>query len=352
MVDLRVGEEHAGHRRGANAVRAFAGEHLELLAQVRRRVGEEPRALGAADRDRRLRPRRRRAPAGRLAGRAAAVPLREAAAGGGAEDMNAHRPMIETGDDLRTPTPVNPRRGMNVEVTAAGPTEVEADTLALVAGSLLVRKLDALFEGRLARVGGRRRPDHGRPGRPRAARAADRPRRDGRGRPGGPADRGGPGRSRAAAGPRRVAWALDDTLPMAETRQMQAIVEGAVLGSYDAGRWKSEPGKPAVERFVVCGAGDELRGGREPARGRRALDERRPRARRRAAERRRADRSHRSRRHDPRPARRGSRRGRRRPPGARRRRPVEHRAAAARRPAPRARRRAPARRGSRSWARP
>ena len=45
---------------------------------------------------------------------------------------------------------------------------------------------------------------------------------------------------------------------MAETRQMQAIVEGAVLGSYDAGRWKSEAGKPAVERFVVCGAGDEL----------------------------------------------------------------------------------------------
>jgi len=40
---------------------------------------------------------------------------------------------------------------MNVEVTAAELTEVEADTLALVAGSLLVRKLDALFEGRLSR---------------------------------------------------------------------------------------------------------------------------------------------------------------------------------------------------------
>ena len=40
---------------------------------------------------------------------------------------------------------------MNVEVTSAGATEVEADTLALVAGGLLVRKLDALFEGRLAR---------------------------------------------------------------------------------------------------------------------------------------------------------------------------------------------------------
>src|SRR3954447_22259049 len=38
---------------------------------------------------------------------------------------------------------------MNVEVTSAAPAEVEADTLALVAGGLLVRKLDALFEGRL-----------------------------------------------------------------------------------------------------------------------------------------------------------------------------------------------------------
>src|SRR3954454_5400978 len=40
---------------------------------------------------------------------------------------------------------------MNVEVTSTAPAEVEADTLALVAGGLLVRKLDALFEGRLTR---------------------------------------------------------------------------------------------------------------------------------------------------------------------------------------------------------
>src|SRR3954465_4835416 len=40
---------------------------------------------------------------------------------------------------------------MNVEVTSTAPAEVEADTLALVAGGLLVRKPDALFEGRLTR---------------------------------------------------------------------------------------------------------------------------------------------------------------------------------------------------------
>src|SRR6185312_15236986 len=45
-----------------------------------------------------------------------------------------------------------------------------------------------------------------------------------------------------------------------EERQLQALVEGAVLGSYDAGRWKSDAGKPAVERFIVCGADAEIAG--------------------------------------------------------------------------------------------
>jgi leucyl aminopeptidase len=46
---------------------------------------------------------------------------------------------------------------------------------------------------------------------------------------------------------------------MAEYRQVQAIVEGAVLGSYDAGRWKGE-GAPAagVKRFLLCGATPDL----------------------------------------------------------------------------------------------
>jgi leucyl aminopeptidase len=56
-----------------------------------------------------------------------------------------------------------------------------------------------------------------------------------------------------------VAWALDESLPLDPHRQVQALVEGAVLGGYRAGRWKS--GEPArgVDRFVVCGARDELR---------------------------------------------------------------------------------------------
>jgi leucyl aminopeptidase len=47
---------------------------------------------------------------------------------------------------------------------------------------------------------------------------------------------------------------------MTEERQLQAVVEGAVLGSYDAGGWKTTARKPAVERFVVCAAGDDVAG--------------------------------------------------------------------------------------------
>src|SRR3954453_17553257 len=62
-------------------------------------------------------------------------------------------PMIESNHALRSCAAhaAPRRRTMKVEVTAAGPAEIEAATLALVAGGLLVRKLDALFEGRLAR---------------------------------------------------------------------------------------------------------------------------------------------------------------------------------------------------------
>src|SRR3954454_4190064 len=157
---------------------------------------------------------------------------------------------------------------MNVEVTSTAPAEVEADTLALVAGGLLVRKLDALFEGRLTRsaadadpiavvhVGRELRarrillvatdgldPEHLRAATARAPR--------------GP---GAPRAARPSRGTGSLAWALDDTLPMAEERQLQTIVEGAVLGSYDVGLWKSEVAQPAVERFVVCGVDDEFFG--------------------------------------------------------------------------------------------
>ncbi len=146
---------------------------------------------------------------------------------------------------------------MNVEVTAAEPAEVDADVLALAVGGLRVRELDALFEGRLERAAADADPmtvvhvgrelraqrvavvalDELEPEELRTAAAR--------------VVRAHPGAT--------VAWALDESLPFALPSQMRAVVEGAVLGAYHAGGFKSDPPAPAVGRFVVCGAGDELR---------------------------------------------------------------------------------------------
>jgi len=146
---------------------------------------------------------------------------------------------------------------MNVEVTSAGATEIEADTLALVAGGLLVRKLDALFEGRLARSAADADPiAFVQVGRELRARRILLVATDGL----DPEDvRTAVARAvRATRGTGSLAWAIDDTLPMNEERQLQSVVEGAVLGTYDAGRWKSTAPAPAVERFVVCGIVEEF----------------------------------------------------------------------------------------------
>ena len=152
-----------------------AGEPLELLAQVRRRVGEEPRALRRRGSRSTTASAAVAAPAaGRLAGRAAAVPLREAAAGGGTEDPNAHRAMIETGDALRFPCPRRspaPRDEGRAHAPPPGRGRGRRPR-ARRRAACGVRRLDALFEGRLVALGGRRRPGRGRAGRPRAARAA------------------------------------------------------------------------------------------------------------------------------------------------------------------------------------
>jgi leucyl aminopeptidase len=55
-----------------------------------------------------------------------------------------------------------------------------------------------------------------------------------------------------------VAWALDPSLPLTVEEQVRALAEGAVIGDYDAGRWRSGEQPRGVDRFVICGAGDEL----------------------------------------------------------------------------------------------
>jgi leucyl aminopeptidase len=145
---------------------------------------------------------------------------------------------------------------MDVEVTGAAPAEVEADVLVMPAGGGLVRQLDPVFDGRLAWAAADADPiavlpvthelrarrvllvtvddSHPEGLRTAAARAV-----------------------RSQSGGATVAWALDDWTPMAAERQVQTLVEGAVLGCYDAGRWRSERAEPRIARFVVCGADDK-----------------------------------------------------------------------------------------------
>lgn len=64
-------------------------------------------------------------------------------------------------------------------------------------------------------------------------------------------------------GGKTVAWLLDDTVNgLSQAEQIRAVVEGLVLGRYDAGRWKTTGSRPTpVERLIVCGPGaDEVAG--------------------------------------------------------------------------------------------
>ncbi len=72
---------------------------------------------------------------------------------------------------------------------------------------------------------------------------------------------------RACRGGGTVAWALDASLPVALEEQVRALAEGAVIGGYDARRWRSGEPPPAVERFAICGCGEDL----APVAGRAAL---------------------------------------------------------------------------------
>ena len=145
---------------------------------------------------------------------------------------------------------------MQVELTAAEPTEVEADVLALAAGGLGVRKLDALFEGRLVRAAATADPVAVVPV-TREVRARSVALVKLEGAESGDLQLAAARVVRAHGGGGTLAWALDDTLPIAMHRQVPLVVEGAVLGAYDPGRWKSSPPGPGVDRFLVCGADED-----------------------------------------------------------------------------------------------
>src|SRR3954470_10874819 len=63
---------------------------------------------------------------------------------------------------------------------------------------------------------------------------------------------------RACRGGGTVAWALDASLPLPLEDQVRALAEGAVIGGYDGRRWRSGEPPRGVERFVICGVGEQL----------------------------------------------------------------------------------------------
>jgi leucyl aminopeptidase len=63
---------------------------------------------------------------------------------------------------------------------------------------------------------------------------------------------------RACRGGGTVAWALDASLPLPVEDQVRALAEGAVIGGYDRRRWRSGEQPRGVERFVICGGGEQL----------------------------------------------------------------------------------------------
>src|SRR5215218_5152724 len=72
---------------------------------------------------------------------------------------------------------------------------------------------------------------------------------------------------RACRGGGTVAWALDPSLPVPVEDQVRALAEGAVIGGYQARRWRGGEPPRGVERFVICGGDDDL----APLAGRAAL---------------------------------------------------------------------------------
>ena len=82
-----------------------------------------------------------------------------------------------------------------------------------------------------------------------------------------------------------AAWLLDDSLALDPAEQVRAAVEGAVLGGYDPGAWKTGPATTQpVERLTIVGP-DGLAEAASRAAVIAGVDQPRTRPRQRAAER-------------------------------------------------------------------
>jgi leucyl aminopeptidase len=162
---------------------------------------------------------------------------------------------------------------MEIDVTAAAPAEVEAQALAFAVSDpdelpQVAATLDGPLGGRLARLAsaGDVRGD---PGTAAVVHlngeiAAERVIAAGLGKAQDDPDAIRTAAASVARALSRVggtlAWALDPALPLSLEEQARAVVDGAILGGYDPGRWKTnEDGRSkSIERLVLVGADDGL----------------------------------------------------------------------------------------------
>src|SRR4051794_31083619 len=138
---------------------------------------------------------------------------------------------------------------MTIEISPQSPDEGEADVRVLPAGGAHVRRLDAVFDGRLVSASAQADPIAVLPvarelrARRVALVALDASHPDGL--------RTAAARAVRAARGGTVAWALDDWTPLAAGRPGQAPVGGGVLGGSDPGRGKTAGPAPPAERLGV-----------------------------------------------------------------------------------------------------
>jgi leucyl aminopeptidase len=62
----------------------------------------------------------------------------------------------------------------------------------------------------------------------------------------------------ACRGGGTVAWAFEPSPLVSVEEQVRALAEGAVIGGYDSGRWRSGEPPRGVTRFVICGCPTDL----------------------------------------------------------------------------------------------
>jgi leucyl aminopeptidase len=161
---------------------------------------------------------------------------------------------------------------MRVEVEAVAPEQVEADVVALplTAGDGLegaAAQLDSKLGGLLARLAGEGelRREIGSAALVHTDTQLSAPRVAAAGV--GPRDRldadalrtAAAAVARAARGfAERIAWVIDDSLPLPPGEQARAIVDGTLLGGYEPARWKNDPQEHKLAALVLCGEADGL----------------------------------------------------------------------------------------------